>query len=194
MNQSTAEKQETKAENQTSGNSDAPPENRKRALLARFWREVKDSVLELGIFAVGGALIWTGLSADPRFLQKFFFYLDVQSWTTLTKISFVITVLFVIGWIRIFFGFLTKSIDEYGEALSGRYLRMSFFTSASLWTAAYIFSPGVWRPFWHGCIKLFGFGQLSASSIFVMVALVALVSATAYFLFRWFALKFFDMY
>ena len=95
MNQSTAEKQETKAENQTSGNSDAPPENRKPALAARFWREVKDSVLELGIFAVGGALIWTGLSADPRFLQKFFFYLDVQSWTTLTKISFVITVLFV---------------------------------------------------------------------------------------------------
>ena len=96
MNQSTAEKQETKAENQTSGNSDAPPENRKRTLPARFWREVKDSVLELGIFAVGGALIWTGLSADPRFLQKFFFYLDVQSWTTLTKISFVITVLFVL--------------------------------------------------------------------------------------------------
>ena len=155
------------------------------------WKAFRSSLFDVGIILVGGTLIWLGGFGDSLFLNRFFSFLDVIHWSVLVKLSFVATIITIVGWIRIFYGFLSKSLDEHETALAARFMRMSFFITLSLWTAAYAFSDAMREKLYFGWLSMSKFGKFDGTFLTESVCLILLATATAYFVARWAEMKFF---
>jgi hypothetical protein len=154
-------------------------------------KRLKDSVVTFFLFLVGELLLFLALFWAVGFLSSFFSSKNFARWNVFGAVAFVATILFVVGWIRIFRGFLAQSLDEFGQAVAARYMRMTSFLAVSLWVLAYITSDAVWLNFVTAFLKFVRFGQFNAGTLFYFVALALLASATVYFIVRWVMLRFF---
>lgn len=155
-------------------------------------KRLKKALVEVSFFLLGGLLLSFALFGGTDFLRNHFSTLDFVSWSVFVKIALIATVLSVLGWIRIFWGFLAQSLDEYDEAVAARFMRMTSFLVVFLWVLAYIKSDAVWRSFVTAYLKFVKFGQINAGTLFCFVALLLLATATVYFIVRWVMLRFFE--
>jgi hypothetical protein len=152
-------------------------------------KQLKNAVFENLFLLLGGLLLLLSYFAEP--LWKCVSALGAVNWSVFGAIAFVASILFVVGWVRIYRGFRAQSLDEYDQAVAARYMRMTSFLAVSLWVLAYITSDAVWLNFVTAYLKFMKFGQFNAGTLFRLVALVLLASATIYFIVRWVMLRFF---
>ena len=153
-------------------------------------RRLKDAVSKNLLFLLGGLLLL--LSCFAQFLWNSVSGLRGVNWTVFGVIALIASILFIVGWIRIYRGFLAQSLDEYDEAVAARFMRMTSFLVVFLWVLAYIKSDAVWRSFVTAYLKFVKFGQINAGTLFCFVALLLLATATVYFIVRWVMLRFFE--
>jgi hypothetical protein len=151
-----------------------------------------ETVLEFAFFILGGVLAWFGVFGEAGFLKVYFATLDIASWSVYIKIALIATILIAIGWGRIFWGFLTHSLNEYEEALSARFMRMTSFLAVFLWVLAYLKSEAVSKSFYIAFLKFVKFGQFNFMTLLGFVALILLTATTVYFTVRWIMLRFFE--
>ena len=151
-----------------------------------------DTVLEFAFVAAGVALAWFGFFGESGFLKGHFAGLDIAKWSVYVKIALIATILIAIGWGRIFWGFLTHSLDEYEEALSARFMRMTSFLAVSLWILAFLRSEAASKSFHIAFLKFVKFGQFNFMTLLGLLALFLLAATTVYFTVRWIMLRFFE--